>query len=92
MMEAKLKWTGGIRYEGTSIFGLPIAIDGVPEAGGTKNGYKPTELLLYGVAGCTGIDVAKILKKMRQEFTGIEIGVKGYYPDEYPKPFNRIGY
>ena len=74
MMEAKLKWTGGIRYEGTSIFGLPIAIDGVPEAGGTKNGYKPTELLLYGVAGCTGI----------------EIGVKGYYPDEYPKPFNRI--
>ena len=90
MIEAKLKWTGGIRFEGTSAFGHTIATDGIKKVGGAENGYKPTELVLYGLAGCTGVDVVKILEKMRQEVTGIEIEVKGYQPDEYPKPFNKI--
>jgi putative redox protein len=90
MMEAKMKWTGGIRYEGISLFGHKIATDGANESGGTQNGYKPTELVLFGLAGCTGVDVAQILKKMRQQVTGIEIEVKAYQPDLPPKPFNRI--
>jgi putative redox protein len=90
MVKAKLKWAGGIRFEGKSEFGLDIATDGVKKAGGTENGYKPTELVLFGLAGCTGVDVVKILEKMRQDVTGIEIEVKGYQPDEYPKPYNRI--
>lgn len=90
MIEAKLKWTDGIRFEGTSAFGHKIATDGAKEAGGTENGHKPTELVLFGLAGCTGVDVVKILEKMRQEVTGIEIEVKAFQPDQYPKPFNRI--
>ncbi|MCX6829802.1 MAG: OsmC family protein [candidate division Zixibacteria bacterium] len=90
MVEAKLKWTGGFRFEGVSLFGHPIATDAAKTAGGTENGYKPSELVLFGLAGCTGIDVAQILKKMRQELTGIEIEVKGYQPEEFPKPFNKI--
>lgn len=90
MIEAKLKWTDGIRFEGTSIFGHKIATDGTKEAGGSENGYKPTELVLFGLAGCTGVDVVKILGKMQQEVTGIEIEVKGSQPDQYPKPFNKI--
>lgn len=90
MIKAKMKWAGGIKFEGVSEFGLPIAIDGTAKAGGTENGYKPTELLLFGVAGCTGIDVVRILQKMRQDLTGIEIEVLGFHPDEYPKPFNKI--
>ena len=90
MVEAKLKWTGGLRFEGVSLFGHPIATDAARAAGGTENGYKPTELVLFGLAGCTGIDVAQILKKMRQEVTGMEIEVKGYQPEEHPKPFNKI--
>jgi putative redox protein len=90
MVEAKLKWTGGIRFEGVSLFGHPIATDGNKTTGGTENGYKPTELLMFSLAGCTGIDVALILKKMRQEVTGIEIEVKGHQPEGHPKPFNKI--
>jgi putative redox protein len=90
MIEAKVKWSGGIRFEGISQFGLPIATDGSVEAGGTENGYKPTEMVLFGVAGCTGIDIVRILNKMRQEITGVEIEVKAFHPDEYPKPFSRI--
>ena len=90
MMEAKLKWTDRIRFEGTSVFGHKIAIDGAKKVGGAESGYRPTELVLFGVAGCTGIDVIKILEKMRQDVTGLEIEVKAFYPDEYPKPFKRI--
>ncbi len=90
MLEAKLKWTGGIRFEGTSLFGHQIITDGARSAGGDESGYKPTELLLFSIAGCTGVDVALILGKMRQEITGIEIEVKGHQPEQFPKPFNRI--
>ncbi len=90
MIEAKVRWTDGIRFEGTSAFRHQIVIDGTKSAGGKESGYKPTELVLFGLAGCTGIDVAKILEKMKQDVTGIEVEVKGFQPDEYPKPYNRI--
>lgn len=85
-----MKWTDGIRFEGTSAYGHKIATDGAKEAGGTENGYKPTELVIFGLAGCTGVDVIKILKKMQQDVTGLEIEVKASHPETYPKPFNRI--
>lgn len=90
MIEAKLKWSGGIRFEGISGFGLPIAIDGARKSGGSEDGHPPVQLVLFGLAGCTGVDIVIILEKMRQQLTGVEIQVKAYQPDQYPKPFNRI--
>jgi putative redox protein len=90
MVEAKLKWAGGLKFDGTSVFGLPISTDGTKKSGGTEQGYGPTELVMFGLAGCTGVDVVKILEKMRQKLTGLEIEVNAVQPDEYPKPFNKI--
>lgn len=90
MTEAKLKWAGGIRFEGQSAFGLPIATDGLKKIGGTELGYKPTELVLFGLAGCTGVDIVKILEKQRQKLNGFEIEVTGHQPDDFPKPFKKI--
>lgn len=90
MLEVKVNWAGGIEFEGVSGFGHSIIVDGPKKAGGEESGYKPGELVLFALAGCTGIDVVKILEKMRQELTGVEIEVKGYQPDEYPKPYNKI--
>jgi putative redox protein len=90
MLEAKVKWAGGIKFEGISSFGFPITTDGAQKAGGTESGYKPTELVLFGLAGCTGVDVVRILEKQRQELTAMEIEVKAHQPEQYPKPFNKI--
>lgn len=90
MIEAKMKWQGGLKFEGTSAFGHKLATDGSIKAGGKEDGYKPTELVLFGLAGCTGIDVVKILQKMRQEITDLEMEVQGFQPEEYPKPYNKI--
>lgn len=88
--EAKLTWTGGMKFEGTSIFGHKIATDSSKKVGGNEDGYKPTELLLFGLAGCTGMDVLKILEKQRQVVTGLEIEVIGHQQDDYPKPFHKV--
>ncbi len=90
MITAKMKWTGGIRFEGVSAFGHTIATDGAKKSGGNEDGYKPTELMMFSLAGCTGVDVVRILDKMRQEITGVEIEVNASQPDQYPKPFNKV--
>lgn len=89
-LSAKMNWVEGNRFEGTGTFGHTITIDTAKKVGGTEQGFKPTELLLWAMAGCTGIDVVRILQKQRQEISSLEIEVIGHYPDEYPKPFNAI--
>jgi len=90
MLKTSMTWKGGLKFEGKSLFGHTIATDGARKAGGQEDGYKPTELLLFGIAGCTGIDIIRILEKQRQKVTSLDIEVTAHQPDEYPKPFNRI--
>lgn len=90
MVEVRMSWVGGIKFEGTSFFGHKIIIDGPKSAGGEESGFKPTELLLYSVAGCTGIDVVRILEKQRQKLSSLEIEIKAHQRDEYPKPFHTV--
>ena len=90
MVNVKMTWDGGIKFSGTGAFGHKISTDGGKQAGGNEDGFKPTELLLYGIAGCTGIDVVLILEKQRQELTGLEIEVLAHQNENYPKPFHTI--
>ena len=90
MINVKMSWQGGIKFDGMSAFGHKISIDGGKQAGGREEGYKPTELLLYGIGGCTGIDVVRILEKQRQELSGLEIEVIAHQNDDYPKPFHTV--
>jgi len=90
MVTAKMTWAGGLKFEGVSVFGHKIATDGSKEVGGGEAGFKPTELLLYGMAGCAGIDIVRILEKQRQQLTSLEIELVGHQPEEYPKPFHTI--
>ena len=89
-IKAKMSWVEGDRFEGTGAYGNTITIDTPKAAGGTEQGFKPTELLRWGVAGCTGIDVVRILEKQRQKITSLDIEVTGHQGDSYPKPFHTI--
>jgi putative redox protein len=89
-LTAKMKWAGGLKFEGTGAFGHKIVIDAAKKAGGEESGYKPTELLLFGMAGCAGIDVVRIMEKQRQKLTALEIEVVAHQNETYPKPFHTI--
>ena len=54
-------------------------------------GASPMELLLMGIAGCSGIDIVMILKKQQLEMTNLEMDVEGFRVDgAVPNVFTRI--
>ena len=73
-------------HEFTSHFGHnEIKIDGA-----RQHGFGPKSLLLSGLAGCSGIDIVDILKKMRVEFSEFSIEVKAEQTTGDPKVYKDI--
>ena len=68
MTEARAIWIDNQRFLGESSSGHAIALDG-----DKKSANSPMELVLIGLCGCTGYDVASILRKKREPFTSLEV-------------------
>jgi putative redox protein len=83
--EVTAVWKGGLAFEAVVPSGLSVRMDNEPGVG-----FSPTELVLVGLAGCTGMDVAEILRKKRQEVTGIEVTVRGTRAPDHPRRFTAI--
>jgi len=70
--------------------GHKILID-MPEAsGGEDKGPRPAELVLVSLVGCTAVDVVFILKKMREELSGLEVSLKSEKAEKHPKVLTKI--
>lgn len=69
--------SGEYGFEATDAYGHVVRIDTSPETGGHNFGARPMQLLLMGLAGCSGIDVISILTKQRQEVRDYKTIVKG---------------
>ena len=89
-MNARAKWVEGMAFMGEAGSGHAVIMDGAPEYGGRNIGIRPMEMLLIGLAGCTGFDVVQILKKGREAVTGCEVEVEAERATEDPKVFTRI--
>jgi putative redox protein len=61
-----------------------------PEEFDISEGASPKKLMLASLAGCTGIDVVSILKKMRVEFSDLAIDVEANLTDEHPRVYNEV--
>jgi putative redox protein len=48
------------------------------------------EMLLLGLAGCTGMDVVSILKKKRQDLQAFKIRVRGKRAEQHPRVYTLI--
>ena len=89
--KATVKFTGGMRFVGTGDkSGQTNIMDAASEAGGENTGPRPMEVLLFGLGGCTGMDVVSILRKKRQHFTGLEMNIAGDRAPDNPKRFTAI--
>ena len=82
--EVEAVWQEGLNFRGQDRKGDLLVMSG------SGSGFSPIELLLLGLAGCTGVDVASILQKKRQKLTGIQVKVRGLRRDEVPKVFTQI--
>ena len=84
-----LTWLEGMAFKAEQ-FGHEIIIDGDSKFGGKDLGTRPKVLLLTALAGCTGMDVVSILKKMKVENFKLEIRVDGELTEQHPKIYHTI--
>jgi len=70
--------------------GHEIIFDADAKVGGTNKGARPKQFMLYALAGCTGMDVVSILKKMRVEFDDLSVSVEAEMTEEHPKHYKSM--
>ena len=89
-MEGRATFREGLQFVGRSESGHSVVMDGPVAAGGSDAAVRPSELVLIGLAGCTGMDVISILRKKRQPVTGLEVAVHAEQAEEHPRAFRRL--
>lgn len=84
-----IDWQGEMAFE-ADVNGHKIMLDAAPESGGANAGPRPKPLMLVALAGCTGMDIVSILKKMRVEFDGLRVWVEAEQTEEHPKHYSSM--
>lgn len=88
-MKSKVELKDGMHFMG-ELDGFDIPIDADASVGGQDRGPKPKGLVLTSLAGCTGMDVISILRKMKIEPESFSVEVEAGVTDEHPKVFDGI--
>ncbi len=84
--EIEAEWQGGGTFIGRNPSGGTVQMGKLSD----KPGISPMEMILAGVAGCTGVDIVDILGKKRQPVKALKVKVRGKKREEYPKIFTEI--
>lgn len=87
---ARVLQLDGIAFAGTADSNHWVIMDGPEPFGGRAAATRPKELVLLGLAGCTGSDVVSILKKKRVGLDRLEINVSAEERDEHPRMYASI--
>ena len=82
-------WKGNMKFE-ADVDGHSVVVDATSEGGGEDAGPRPKRLMLVALAGCTGMDVVSLLKKMRVDFDDLNIIVEGDVTEEHPKHYEKM--
>jgi putative redox protein len=90
VMTAQATLETGMRFVAEGGSGHRVTLDADEHGGGENAGFRPMEMHLVGLAGCTGMDVISILRKKRQDVTGYEVHVRGMRAEEHPMVFVKI--
>lgn len=84
------KWLGNMAFESNNPSGHTLKIDIAEEDGGEGNGLRPKALMLSSLAGCSGLDVASLIKKMKLEVNEFHIETIANLTDEHPKYYDKV--
>jgi putative redox protein len=84
--EITAQWQGDMTFIGQNAAGGTVQVgtlDGKPGVG-------PMQLLLVGLAGCTGVDIVGILQKKRVDLKDMQIKVRAKRAADYPMVWTDI--
>ncbi|MDP1623057.1 MAG: OsmC family protein [Bacteroidales bacterium] len=82
-------WKGNMLFD-AEVSGHHVMMDATAAVGGEDKGSRPKQLMLASLAGCSGMDVVSILKKMRAPITGLNIRVEADATEEHPKHYEKM--
>jgi len=84
------KWLGEMAFESNNPSGHTVRIDAGEDSGGSGAGLRPKALMLSSLAGCSGLDVASLIKKMKLEVDDFKIETIANLTDEHPKYYDSV--
>ncbi|MDQ7816292.1 MAG: OsmC family protein [Melioribacteraceae bacterium] len=87
---AVVKQISGVTFMGKTDSNHWVVMDGPEEFGGSNAGIRPKELLLLSLAGCSGSDVAVILKKKKIQLDGFEMNITAEMQETHPQVYTKI--
>jgi len=84
------QWLGEMAFESSNPSGLTLNIDAGPDSGGQGKGLRPKALMLSALAGCSGLDVASLIKKMKLEVDDFKIDTIANLTEEHPRYYDSV--
>ena len=84
------RWLGDMKFESTNPSGNNLFIEATPENVEQAEGYRPKALMLSALAGCSGLDVASLIKKMKLDVADFKIDIDANLTEEHPKHYNKV--
>ena len=87
--QIKINWLENMAFK-AEVYGHEIILDASEKVGGKNRGPRPKPLMMTALAGCTGMDVVSILRKMQVTFDDFSVSVEGDLTEEYPIQFTKM--
>jgi len=88
MTKVELTWKDNMLFESNHDSGS-LMID-APQDENKNRGLRPKALMLSSLAGCGGLDIVSLLKKMRAEVDAFKIDVTAELTDEHPEIYKNV--
>ncbi len=85
-----MRWLGEMAFESSNPSGLSFRIDASPDDGGKGSGLRPKALMLSSLAGCSGLDVANMIRKMKLEVEDFRIDIIADLSEESPQTYTDV--
>ncbi|MFD2583882.1 OsmC family protein [Pedobacter vanadiisoli] len=81
-----IRKSGKFNFEAENENGFTVELDAKAAIGGQGKGFRPMEMLLVGLGGCSGIDMVNVLTKQKEPLDDIKIAIKATRKDEEMPP------
>lgn len=69
-------------FEAENAVGQTVELDANPAIGGEGKGFRPMEMLLVGLGGCSGIDMINVLTKQKEALEDVKIKITATRKEE----------
>ncbi|MFD2892028.1 OsmC family protein [Flavobacterium chuncheonense] len=83
-------WKVKMQFESTNPSGETFLINAAAEHGGEGTGLRPKAMMLSSLAGCSGLDVASLIEKMKLEVDDFKIETIANLTEEHPKVYDAV--